>query len=322
MEKEDILPVVAKPRLSLLKVVLILLSAITGLVFLFSAWTKTEPSTQYFEYIINSQVHLPQMYAAVAARFFIGLEAALGLLLVVNIFGYRRWVIKCCIALIIVFSIHLVYLLISQGNDVNCGCMGNVAPMSPAVSLLKNAGLMAILLVLLRWHRTDDGPVLNIGSFPVAAIIIAVPFFLYPVQKQLTMPLSRLYTTTQSQHPIAELRKGKHVLCFMSLSCKHCRAAATIIAKMKKDNPALPFYFALANGADSTRAERFHDFLATTGANNIPYHFLGEKDFITMVQLSGSDGVPVILWMQDTTVIRKLTINDLNQKEIEEWTKK
>lgn len=300
---------------------MICLSALLGGLFIFSAWTKTQPSTQYFEYIINAQVHLSPALAAIAARFFIGLEAALGLLLVISILGYKRWVIKACIAMLIVFSIHLMYLLFAQGNDVNCGCMGNIAPMTPAQSLLKNAGLIALLLVLLKWHKPEDGPLLNIASFPVAAIITAVPFVMFPIQKQQSMPLSKLYTTTTSQHPIQELRTGKHILCFMSLSCSHCRDAAKKIAKMKKDNPALPFYFALAGGSDSTRAERFHDFLTDTKANNIPYHFLGEKDFINMVQLSGSDGVPVMLWMQDTTIVRKINVDELNQKETEEWLK-
>lgn len=319
MEHEIIPPLPAKEKMSFKKILLLILSAITGAVFLFSAWSKTEPSTQYFEYVINSQLHVPQLYAAIAARFFIGLEAALGLLLLISIFGYRRWVIKCCIGLLIIFSMHLCYLLIAQGNDINCGCMGNIAPMSPAVSLLKNALLIAVLVILLKRYKTDDGPVLNMASFPVAAVITALPFFLYPIRQQIVMPLTRLYTTTQSQHPVMELRKGKHILCFMSLSCKHCRKAAGIIAAMKKDNPQLPFYFALASGSDSTRDERFRDFLAETKATDIPYHFLGEKDFVDMIQLSGSDGVPVILWMQDTTVIRKLNSGELNQKEIEQW---
>ncbi len=307
-----------KKETSIKKLLLILLSAAIGAFFIFSAFTKLWP-VQYFEYIISSQLHLPQQLAAWMARFFIGLEGALGILLLINVYGARRWVLKACLALLLVFCVHLLYLLISQGNDVNCGCMGNIAPMSPGISLLKNAALIAGLLLLIRWHKPEDGRVLNIATYPVALIIIAVPFFFFPVEKQLKMPLSQLYTTDKSEHPVLELRKGKHILCFMSLSCTHCRKAAGMIAEMKKNNPALPFYFALASGADSTRAERFADFLKETKAKDIPYHFLGKDDFINMVQLSGSDGVPVILWLQDTTVVRKMNGSELNQKEIENW---
>ena len=133
------------------------------------------------------------------------------------------------------------------------------------------------------------------------------------------MPLSRLYSTTLSDHPKVELRKGKHIVCFMSLTCPHCRNAATKIAQLVKSNPSLPFYLALASGTDSTREERFKDFVADTKIHDIPYHFLASKDFMYMIQSSGSNGVPVILWMQDTTVVRKVNMDDLNQKEIEAW---
>lgn len=300
------------------KISLIVLSAILGAFFIFSAWTKTEP-IQYFEYTMESQLHLPHNLASFAARFFIGLEAGLGFLLLMNIFGYRRWVLKVCVALVALFSVELLYLLILHGNEVNCGCMGDIAPMSPVISLLKNAGLLACLFVLVKWHHTNDGPIIDFGSIGFCIIIIVIPFMLFPMMQQIKMPLSKLYTSTASEHPKVELRKGKHILTFMSLTCPHCRHAATKMVQLQKGNPAIPFYFAIAAGTDSTREERFKDFVAETKFKDIPYSFVDSKDFIDMIQRSGSNGVPVILWMQDTTVVRKVNMDDLNQKEIEAW---
>ncbi|KAA5536097.1 hypothetical protein F0919_00035 [Taibaiella lutea] len=301
------------------KILLVSLSVILGALFIFSAWSKTQPNLQLFEFIIESQVHLSKQLSAVLARFFIGIEGGLGLLLFANIFGYGRWVLKVCIGLLIVFSIHLLYLLISHGNDVNCGCMGDIVPMTPVESLLKNVGLLAGLLVLLKWHKTKDGVLLDYGSFILCGIIVAVPFFIFPFTKETQMPLSKLYTTTRSEHPTVELRKGKHILCFMSLSCSHCRDAAKKIAILKKENPTLPFYFALASGTDSTRAKRFNDFLTDTKVKDIPYHFLEQKDFVDMVKAAGNMGVPVILWMQDTTAVRNVNLDELNMADLNAW---
>lgn len=292
---------------------------ILGCVFLFSAWTKTDPNLQLFEFTIQSQAHLSKQFAAILARFFVGLEAALGLLLIANIFGYRRWVLKSCIALLIIFSIHLVYLLISRGNDVNCGCMGDKIPMTPGVSLLKNAGLLAGMLILLKWHKTTDGALLDFGSFILGGIVISIPFIMFPFTQLVQMPLSKLYTTKTSEHPTIELRKGKHILCFMSLSCSHCRDAARKITTLKKENPSLPFYFALAGGTDSTRAMRFKDFIADTKMKDIPYHFMEQKDFVDMIHAAGNNGVPVILWMDDTTAIRNVNMDELNQADLSAW---
>jgi len=74
-------------------------------------------------------------------------------------------------------------------------------------------------------------------------------------------------------------------------------------------------------GSDSTRAERYTDFLNETNADNIPHHFVPSLEFVQMVQASGSDGVPVILWLQDSTILRKVTPSELNRKEIENWLK-
>ncbi len=109
----------------------------------------------------------------------------------------------------------------------------------------------------------------------------------------------------------------------MSLTCSHCRDAAKIITAMKRKNAFLPFYiiFGDSNGSDSAKAEKLTDFMTETGADNIPYHFISQKDFVDMVHLSGSDGVPSIFWMKDTTIIRKISIPELNLAETEEWLK-
>lgn len=302
------------------KILLVLLSVGIGAFFVFSAYTKTEP-VQYFEYTINSQLHLPWSISAVLARFFIGLELALGLFMLVNVFGHKRWVLRLSLGMLILFSLHLVVLWITQGNDVNCGCMGSIAPMSPAASLLKNIGLMAGIGVLLRFYKTDDSKLLNIITLPVSLGLIVIPFFLFPLKRQLNLPLSRLYQPSQKEQPKTELRQGRHILCFMSLSCSHCRDAAKIITEMKRKSPFLPFYIIFPRGTDSTRAARLADFMADTKADNIPYHFISQQDFVDLVKLSGNDGVPCIFWMKDTTIIRKISIPELNLSETEEWLK-
>jgi hypothetical protein len=302
------------------KVITSLLSVAIGVVFLFSAWTKTQP-IQYFEFILTDQLHLSHALARVAARFFIGLEAGIGLLLVCCIPGVRRWVPKLALALLVLFSAHLVYLLLVQGNDVNCGCMGSVAPMSPALSLLKNLGMGIGLGCLLRYQPQSDTRLLQIVTLPFALLITLVPFIVFPASAPVQLPLSKMYAAENAEKPAMELRQGKHVFCLISLSCTHCRDAASKISAMKRENPELPFYFAIAAGSDSTRAERYADFLNETNADNIPHHFVPSLEFVQMVQASGSDGVPVILWLQDSTILRKVTPTELNRKEIENWLK-
>lgn len=275
----------------------------------------------YFEFVIADQLKISASVAAIAARALIGLEAALGLLLLLNTFGYKRWVVKLSVVLLCVFSAHLVYLLLTVGNDVNCGCMGSIAPMSPALSLLKNIGMLLICWILLRRHKPTDAAWLQWTTLPVAISIIILPFVLYPLGRQLQMPFSLLYQKEMAvSPPKMELRKGKHIVCFMSLGCGHCRDAATILSEMKAKNQQMPIHISLATNEDDTlRLQRFDDFLQETKAENLTFQFLYKKAFMEMIKASESNGVPVILWMQDTTVVRKLNVHELNLKEAERW---
>lgn len=307
-----------KPSIS--QLLLLVLALIIGSVFLFSAWSKTEPIA-YFEYTIQSQLPVSAWLAAFMARFFIGLEAALGILFVVNIPGYKKWVPKVSLGLLLLFSLHLVYLWIRQGNDVNCGCMGVIAPMSPFQSLLKNLGLMLGILLWQHYYDPKQNKLSHLISAFLPLVLIALPFFLYPVSGPVSLPISKMYSPDQEEQPLTELRQGKHVLSFMSLGCRHCRHAATLLQEMKTNNPELPFYIVFPKIAGDTLAAGLSDFIEATHISTIPYHFLKEKDYIDFIKASGSDGIPVILWMKDTHIVRKITIPELNQKELEQWLK-
>lgn len=294
---------------------LFLLSSLLGCFFIFSAFTKTQP-IQYFEYTIYSQLHVPQLISIYAARFFIGLEAALGVLLLLNIYGRRKWVIQLSFWLLIAFTIHLVILYINAGNEVNCGCMGSMIPMTPLDSILKNILLLGLFALL--WRYAQQGEKQSWQSFLsaiVVPILIAVPFFLFP-GKLKHIPVSKLYSKEAKEIPQENLRQGKHFIGFLSMTCSHCRDAAHSLSQMKKSNPGLPIHIVLMDPEkDSMRNEMFTDFMRDTKANNLSYSFLNQKPFRDIAGLF----VPAMYWVKDSTIIKKVNIQDLNQKEFELW---
>jgi len=299
----------------------VLLSIILGCIFIFSAYSKTVPNLQSFEFTLTGQLHLPKMLAAIAARFFIGVEAAIGLLLLTSIFGKRKWVIKCCLALLVLFSIHLIILWATLGNDVDCGCMGTLIDMSPSVSLLKNAGLIIAVLLLLRYYKQDSEKTQDALALIVLFAFIIAPFFLFPIQKTLTLTLNELYMEA-SDAPKIDLKKGKHIISFMSLTCSHCRDAAKKIHEINKANPEIPFYFIFPRGeSDSLQHVAFEDFMKDTKDNKIPYSFMDYKKFVEVLNAAGETGVPTIFWVSDSIIVRKTSEPEINQKEIEAWLK-
>lgn len=300
---------------------LILLSILLGGFFLFSAYSKTEPSLQSFEFTLSSQLHFPKIIAAWAARFFVGLEAAIGLLMLVLIFGKNKWVLKIYLALLVAFSIHLIILWITLGNDVDCGCMGTMMPMSPAASLLKNIGLIIGGVVLFRFYKQPEKNNLDmVAVFTILALIVA-PYFIYPINTSNKLLLSELYTEAEDA-PTVDLMKGKHIVSFMSLTCGHCRDAAKKIHDIHEKNATIPFYFIFPKADnDSIQNLAFADFMSDTKDFNIPYTFIDYKKFVKILNAAGETGVPSIFWISDSVLVRKVNGDQINQKEMESWLK-
>jgi len=291
------------------KILLIFLSIVTGVTFLYSAYTKLFP-IQSFEYTMVEFIHLPSTVAAIAARFFTGLEAGLGGLMVLHLYGKNKWVLKAAFALLLAFSIYLVWLWITAGNQVNCGCFGDAIWMSPSASLIKNAVLLAITGLLIRYHKGFEFRWAGIATPTLLICTIALPYILFPLHSRYKMDFKPLYTADTTNVPVIDLSKGKHIIAFLSPSCIHCRRAGLKMHKMKENNPSLPFYLVIG-GVKSDLA----DFWKESNAQNIPYSRLPQEPFMKYTH-----GVfPTILWVNNGWVEASTNYTDLNQKVIEKW---
>ncbi len=313
-----------------IKSLLILLSLVTGATFLYSAWTKVLP-IQPFEYTMVEFLHFPWIVATIGARLMIGLEAALGGLMVLHLFGNNKSVLKSAFALLIVFSIYLVWLWATAGNDVNCGCFGDAIWMSPSVSLVKNAILLLFVGLLIRYHQGLSFKMSDTATSTLWLLGIVLPFLLFPIspgkpdwlkKESYKIDLAPLYTPIKDDTaalrvpypavPSTDLAKGKHILAFLSPGCEHCRLAARKMSLMKKSDPSLPFFMIIGGIASDLT-----DFWKYTNSQNVPYMRLHRDPF-----LHYTGGVfPLIIWVEDGQVKAKSTYNSLNQDEIEKWIK-
>ena len=299
----------------------LLIAFALGITFIYSAYTKTLP-IQSFEYTIVEFTNMPWLLAAAMARALVGLEAALGLLIAIHFFGSRKWVLKTALALLAVFSIYLIYLWAKAGNNVNCGCFGDRIWMSPSSSLLKNAVMIILLLLLIRFHKGIHFKWSWLTDAVLFLGIITSIFFVFPIPPQqphwlskdnYPLDLSPLYAPGKKDAPSIDLHKGKYVIAFFSLACPHCRMAALKMQVMKTKNPALPFYMVLAGDDNNLKP-----FFEQTKAYNIPHTRLEKQAFLDLVGYSW----PVIDWVNNDTVVAQADYVTLSQQEIENWLSK
>lgn len=121
-------------------------------------------------------------FASYFSRILIGIELALGLLLLQNNW-LRKFIVPVTTLLLLVFIGHLSYVtFLSGGNSGNCGCFGELLPMTPIQAIIKNivaVGLLAYLFVLLP-KDAKDGNFWVLTTVLFAAILTI--FMLAPIQ--------------------------------------------------------------------------------------------------------------------------------------------
>jgi uncharacterized membrane protein YphA (DoxX/SURF4 family) len=311
------------PLKTLLKLTAILLSILLGLVFLYSGYTKLYPVIETFEFSFV-EIGIGNWYTApLEARFMIGLEFFIGVLLISN-YKLRSFSLPLAAGVLLFFIVYLLIQIAVSGNEGNCGCFGEHIKMTPLQAIFKNLlmlFLMAIVYFLyVGWQVKPNALVLSF----VGVSALALPFVINPIdytyssnnlQEKVNYPLEMelLYhpeDTVKVEVPGIDLRKGKHVLAFLSLSCPHCRIAAKKFRLIKRNNPALSIYFVL-NG-DKGKHETF---IKDTKADNIPSSFCLGKTFVKLA----SAQLPRIYYLDNSVVVKKVDYYELRQSDLENW---
>lgn len=161
---------------------------VAGMFFL-SAYAKIyhEPSMYYnitmFEVKQLHPMGFSPTLAALFSRALIGVEFALGFMLLMP-FNLKRIVFPATILLLSVFSIQLVYEIITVGNKGNCGCFGALLPMTPLQALIKNLVAIGILGFAMWKYGEELSKKDNIKLLTAVKLAcIALMFLIVPMKK-------------------------------------------------------------------------------------------------------------------------------------------
>lgn len=132
------------------------LRGIISVLFLVSAVAKLYPSPHFAITTFEMKQLLPMGFSEGVAMFLsrtlIGVEFALGFLILQPHY-LRKIVIPATIALLAVFIAQLGIEIGMNGNAGNCGCFGELLPMTPAEAIAKNVLAIAILIWLLALQK-------------------------------------------------------------------------------------------------------------------------------------------------------------------------
>lgn len=304
------------------KIISSALCILIGAVFIFSGLSKI-PTLEQFGWTIVETTPLNWTLAEWSARILIGLELFLGVLFIFHL-RLRRIAIPVSFILLVIFTAYLLLVIKAHGSSGNCGCFGEVIQMTPLESVYKNIAMLVVIGIIYFLQHEFRFKYCGLVVTILLLLCIAFPLwqsppesiYIYEKEEDINapLPLSMLYQSENNLPPKSELRKGKHVIAFMSLTCEYCRKAAKRMRIMKEKHPELPF-FVILNG-DSTNLKPFFD---DTKMTNIDYSmFNGVEQFTA---LNRGTALPTIKWVKDTTLIRESNYITLDENEILKWMK-
>ncbi|MCW3122518.1 MAG: hypothetical protein JWQ38_2010 [Flavipsychrobacter sp.] len=300
---------------------LILLLVLSG-VFFYSGYSKIYSDNAFdnFQWTFLDLGISSITIAGIIARMMIGLEFLLGLFLLCHIF-LKQFTYKAVIAILAIFIIYLLVVILKQGNSGNCGCFGDKLAMKPLTAIWKNLAMIAVTILLMYIYPVKPYKHQEYVSLFLGLVAFSAPFVINPVYMG-TKPeayakpidLDLLYKYTPA--PAIDLRQGKHIIAFMSLTCPHCKKAAYLLQIIHHEHPEIPIFMVL-DGSENFRKQFFDE----THAENVPY--LLYRHLEEFEQLAGPS-VPSIYWVNNSQIEykSKYAYYQLDPKYMQEWLRK
>ena len=238
----------------------ILISAL----FLLSAVAKLYPTPLYGITKVFEEGQLIPMgfssdFAPILSRLLIGFEFFIAFAILQSHY-IKKLILPSTILLITIFSIDLS-IDVFGGVDENCGCFGQLIPMTPAEALIKNIFTLLILFFIYK-NVTDKEKSNFLLLFNGYLIISVLMFALLPIATNSSSKQVSSFSAYVEED--FDINNGKKILCFFDAGCDHCMDAAKSLAEFSSQLQSFADVHIIFS---DTEEEKIPEFLKYTGGD-------------------------------------------------------
>jgi uncharacterized membrane protein YphA (DoxX/SURF4 family) len=283
-------------------------------IFIYSGISKLF-SLEAFEWTFMDMGIRNMLLASIIAHVFIGIEFMIGLFLLLHIY-LKSFTYPVTLIMLVLLTAYLAVLIVQQGNTGSCGCFGDWIYMKPLDAIWKNLAMMAATIILMVIHPIKPYKNQEWISAIAGMAALVVPLVVSPLNvdnKPTTAnePINLNYLYKNTPPPSMELRTGKHIVAFMSLTCPHCRKAAYLMHILKRQHKDFSFFIVLTGHPDLQ-----DEFFKETQATNLPFILMKDVDAFSVM---AGNAVPAIYWINNSVIERKSNYMQMDPKDIEAW---
>jgi hypothetical protein len=281
--------------------IVIIARLIVAVTFLFSATSKLIAPGLFEITLIDQGIAEDRLLAAYLTRYLIGFEFALGLLFI-QPFYQKKLISPLTILLLIVFSGHLVYLMMT-GDTENCGCFGDLVKMTPFESIIKNAAVLALTVFI--FMKSESGKTKLFLPLALTIIPFILVFLIAPVKSIENFPFAK-YTHFENKGR-TDLSQGDILLGVFNLDCDHCQDAAKEMGELKRSSEEFPDVYVLFYSDGFISVDSFNAITNTS----YPFHMIDVDEFFNLI----GNSPPRVYWLQNGAI--KEYWNDKFEENIE-----
>ena len=300
----------------------IIIRVLVSALFLLSAFAKLYPTPMYGITKVFEEGQLIPMgfsegLAPYFSRFIIAIEFFIAFAILQKNY-LKKLVIPTSILMIFVFSLHLAYSIF-LGDSENCGCFGELIPMSPLQALIKNIITIGVLGYLYKNIPNDNNNSYSKLSIQFLSIMLLM-FALLPVQT--VGKNKRVSGFAEYVVSDIDINDGKKLLCFFDAGCEHCMDAAKSLNQLSDSIAYFPEMHIIFSDSEADRIPEFFKYAGRESSHQV-LPFYNEDDAInSYLEILGYEYEnPAIIYLDNGNQIRFYDGTGTNAFKAEEFKK-
>jgi hypothetical protein len=215
-----------------------------------------------------------------------------------------------------VFSLHLSYSIF-LGDSENCGCFGELIPMSPLQALIKNIITIALLVFLYRNTEVNGKNSRSKLSIQFLSILLLM-FALLPVQ---TVGKNKRVSSF-SEYVVSDMNmnEGKKILCFFDAGCEHCMDAAESLTTLSNSISNFPEIHIIFSDLEEDRIPEFFTYAGKEYSYQVLPFYNDDDEINSYLEILGYDYEnPAIIYLDNGNQIRFYDGTGANAFKAEEF---
>jgi hypothetical protein len=293
---------------------------ISGL-FLLSAIAKLYPTplygiTKVFEEGQLIPMGFSEDFAPFLSRLIIAFEFFIAFAILQTHY-IKKLIIPSTILLLIIFNVDLA-LDIFVGNDENCGCFGQLIPMTPSEAFIKN--IFTILLLIFIYRNVTDKKESSFLLLLNGYLIISVLMFsLLPIATNSSSKQISSYSSYVDE--AFNINEGKKILCFFDAGCEHCMDAAKSLTEIASNSTEFPDVHIIFSDTEEGKIPDFLKYSGKEYSYQIMEFYNPDDDINSYLEVLGFEYEnPVIIYYNNGNQMRFYDgtgSNEYNAKDFE-----